>query len=179
VVRIVHTQWRVIALSIVLTTALAAILAVMLPRRYRATAIAAVTPLSGSLTPSEAFHGVEALDRRSLVATVAALPSTSLVTGSGYDISAVVLPNTNLVRIDVDARSAEMAASVANAALTEIGTQTRTMFKYYDVAPVKKAVPPTTAALPHRARIIAAGWVLGILLGAVLAYVRSRTIVPV
>jgi uncharacterized protein involved in exopolysaccharide biosynthesis len=178
-VRIVHTQWRVIALSIVLMTALAAILAVALPLRYRATAIGAVTPLSGSLTPSEAFHGVEALDRRSLVATVAALPSTSLVTGSGYDISAAVLPNTNLVRIDVDARSAEVAASVANATLAEIASQTRTMFKYYDVAPVKKAVPPATAALPHRARIIAAGWVLGILLGAVLAYVRSRAIVSV
>lgn len=176
---IVRTQWRVIALSIILMTALAWILALALPRRYHATAIGVVAPLAGTLTPSEAFHGVEALDRRSLVATVAALPSTAYTASREYDVSAAVLPNTNLVRIDVDARSAGQAASVANDTLTELATQTRTMFKYYDVTLVKKAVPPAEAALPHRARIIAAGWVLGILIGAALAYLRSRTIVRV
>jgi hypothetical protein len=174
--RILDAEWRLIALTIVVATAIASIIAVAWPRRYRATAIGAVAPLTGALTPSEAFHGVEALDRRSVVATVAALPSTTLATQDDYDISAAVLPNTNLVRVDVDSRSAQVAANVANATLTQLSVTTKSMFRYYDVTIVKKAVPPATAVLPHRMRIIAAGWVLGIFIGAVAAYLRSRTI---
>jgi hypothetical protein len=149
---------------------IAAILAAALPKRYRATAVGVVAPLTNTLTPSEAFHGVEALDRRSVVATVAALPSTSWTQRRDYDISAAVLPNTNLVRIDVDASSPEMAASVANTTLNELGVQTTSMFKYYGLTPVTRAVPPTAASSPHKARILGAGVVIGLLLAAALAY---------
>ncbi len=168
--RVVRARWLTIAITIVAALAVAAVFTAALPKRYRATAVGVVAPVTSSLSPSEAFHGVEALDRRSLVATVAALPSTSLSQGTGYDISTAVLPNTNLIRIDVDASSPEVAASVANTTLDELGIQTTSMFKYYGVTPVTRALPPATAASPHRTRILAAGLLIGLLLAVGVAY---------
>lgn len=169
--RIARARWRPIAITIAAALVIAAILAAALPKRYRATAVGVVAPLTSTLSPSEAFHGVEALDRRSVVATVAALPSTSWSQRHDYDISAAVLPNTNLVRIDVDASSPEMAASVANTTLNELGAQTTSMFKYYGLTPVTHALPPTTAASPHRGRILLAGLLIGLFVAAGVAYV--------
>jgi capsular polysaccharide biosynthesis protein len=169
-IRIARTRWKPILAIVAGAVVIAAILAVALPKRYRATAVGVVAPLTNTLTPSEAFHGVEALDRRSVVATVAALPSTSWTQRHDYDISAAVLPNTNLVRIDVDASSPEMAASVANMTLNELGVQTTSMFKYYGLTPVTRALPPTAASSPHKARILGAGLVIGLFLAAALAY---------
>lgn len=159
------------AVTVGVAVVIAAIIAAALPKRYRATAVGVVAPLTNSLSPSEAFHGVEALDRRSVVATVAALPSTSWSQRRDYDISAAVLPNTNLVRIDVDANSPEMAASVANTTLNDLGAQTTSMFKYYGLTPVTRALPPAAAASPHRARILLAGLVIGLFLAVGVAYV--------
>ncbi|HEX3581731.1 MAG TPA: hypothetical protein VH087_08195 [Thermoanaerobaculia bacterium] len=166
-----RTRWKPMAATIAAALVIAAIIAVALPKRYRATAVGVVAPLTNTLTPSEAFHGVEALDRRSVVATVAALPSTSSLQRRDYDVSAVVLPNTNLVRIDVDASSPQMAASVANTTLNELGAQTTSMFKYYGVTPVTRAVAPTVPAKPHRGRILLAGLVIGLFLAVGVAYV--------
>jgi capsular polysaccharide biosynthesis protein len=170
-IRIARTRWKLILATIAAALVVAAILAAALPKRYRATAVGVVAPLTTTLTPSEAFHGVEALDRRSVVATVAALPSTAWSQHRDYDITAAVLPNTNLVRIDVDANSPEMASSVANTTLNELGVQTTSMFKYYGVTPVTRALPPTAASSPHRARILGAGLIIGLLLAVALAYV--------
>lgn len=169
-IRIARTRWVPIVITIAAALLVAAIVAAALPKRYRATAVGVVAPVTSSLSPSEAFHGVEALDRRSLVATVAALPSTSWSQKSDYDISTAVLPNTNLIRIDVDASSPEMAASVANTTLNELGIQTTSMFKYYGVTPVTRALPPAAPASPHRMRILAAGLLIGLLLAAGVAY---------
>jgi uncharacterized protein involved in exopolysaccharide biosynthesis len=170
-IRIARAQWKPIAITVAAAVVIAAILAVALPKRYRATAVGVVAPLTNTLSPSEAFHGVEALDRRSVVATVAALPSTSWSQHHDYDISAAVLPNTNLVRIDVDANSPEMAASVANTTLNELGLQTTSMFRYYGLTPVTRALPPPAASSPHRGRILAAGLIIGLFLAAGVAYV--------
>ena len=159
------------AIAIAAALVIAAIVAAALPKRYHATAVGVVAPLTNTLTPSEAFHGVEALDRRSVVATVAALPSTSWSQRRDYDISAAVLPNTNLVRIDVDASSPEMAASVANTTLNELGAQTTSMFKYYGLTPVTRAVAPRVPAKPHRGRILLAGLIIGLFLAVGVAYV--------
>jgi len=171
VLRVVRTRWRAIAATVAIALVVAAIVAATLPKRYRATAIGVVAPLTSTLTPSEAFHGVEALDRRSVVATVAALPSTSWSQHHDYVISTAVLPNTNLVRIDVDAQTPEMAATVANTTLNELAAQTTSMFKYYGVTPVTHAVPPAAASSPHRGRILGAGLVIGLILAVGVAYV--------
>jgi capsular polysaccharide biosynthesis protein len=170
-IRVARSRWKAIAITIAAALVIAAVIAAALPKRYRATAVGVVAPLTNTLTPSEAFHGVEALDRRSVVATVAALPSTSWSQHRDYDVSAVVLPNTNLVRIDVDANSPEMAASVANTTLNELAVQTTSMFKYYGVTPVTRAVAPAVPASPHRTRILLAGLVIGLFLAAGVAYV--------
>lgn len=172
--RVARLHWRTVAIIVAVTTLGAAFIAIALPRHYRATAIGVVAPLTGALTPSEAFHGVEALDRRSVVATVAALPSTTRLSPD-YEISAAVLPNTNLVRVDVVAKRPDVAANVANATLNQLAAQTTSMFKYYDVTPVTRAVPPEAADSPRSGRIIAAGLVLGLLLATGFVYARSRS----
>ncbi|HEX7138809.1 MAG TPA: Wzz/FepE/Etk N-terminal domain-containing protein [Vicinamibacterales bacterium] len=168
--RIIRRRWQLIAAIVAIALIVGAIAGAVLPKRYRATAIGVVAPLSNTLTPSEAFHGVEALDRRSVVATVAALP-VSLPPQANYDISAAVLPNTNLVRIDVDAQDPNLAASVANTTLNDLGAQTTSMFKYYGVTRVTRAMPPSIPVAPHRGRIGGAAFVIGLILAVGVAYV--------
>ena len=170
-VRVARAHWGAIAITIAAAVGLAAVIAALLPPRYRASAVGVVAPLTSTLSASEAFHGVEALDRRSVVATVAALPATAWSQPRDYEVSAAVLPNTNLVRVDVVAKSPEMAASVANTTLSELAVQTTSMFKYYGVTPVTRAIPPVSPASPHRVRIIAAGLVIGLFLSVGVAYV--------
>ncbi|HEX3581196.1 MAG TPA: hypothetical protein VH087_05510, partial [Thermoanaerobaculia bacterium] len=58
-----RTRWKTSAAIVVAALVVATIIALALPKHYRATAVGVVAPLSNTLTPSEAFHGVEALDR--------------------------------------------------------------------------------------------------------------------
>jgi uncharacterized protein involved in exopolysaccharide biosynthesis len=181
--RVLRTHWKAAAATVAAITLIAAAIAGILPRRYRATAVGAVTPLSATLTPSETFRGVEVLDRRSIVATVAALPTTAVLqreavpageAPQGYAFAAEVLPNTNLVRVDVESTNAKRAADVANRMLALISRETTRMFRFYNVAPVAIAAPPSAPFAPRVGRTIIAGLVAGIIFGAAVAYALDK-----
>jgi capsular polysaccharide biosynthesis protein len=171
--------WRLIAAAAVITALLAGIVAVLQPKRYRASAIAAVTASGENVTPGDLYRGVEVLEQRTIVATVAALasiPETErqalAVSGRSrdrYTILAAVLPNTNLVRIDVEGVDAATAARIANRVPAILAAQTRAMYKLYGVATVSAAETPTAKVFPRTSRAIAAGAIIGLLIGIGIA----------
>jgi hypothetical protein len=145
------------------------------PKRYRATAIAAVTPLTAELTDTDVLRGIEGLDRRVVVATVAALamtPETLRETGKpGYSVRSAVLPNTNLFRIEVDGRGATEAAEIANQIPALLAAQTRAMYRLYGVALISEATPPQKAFSPRTGRTVMAGILLGLVAGIAIAFI--------
>lgn len=171
-------NWKLIALITMAVTGLAWISAAMQPSQYRATALAAVAPLADMLQANEVLRGVEVLERRTVVATIAALASTAATRTqaaavTGYEIEAEVLPNTNLFRVNVQGRDAAEAAAIANRVPGVLSAQTRAMFKYYGVTMVSPATSPSSPFLPRPGRAVAAGLLLGLLLGFLAAYVME------
>jgi hypothetical protein len=180
-------QWRIVAAIAAAAALLAWLFAALQTERYRATAIAAIAPLV-DLPTTDILRGVDTLERRTLVATVAALAATPLTRrtavppdGDGYTIEAVVMPNTNLLRISVEGKNPRTAAEIANRVPAILSAQTRAMYKLYRVATVSAAATPSAPLYPRTGRTIFAGLLVGIVLGAIAAWgiERRRPAAPV
>ena len=104
-------------------------------------------------------------------------PTRSEATGneSGYDIGASVLPNTNLVRIDVEGANADNAAAIANRIPALLSRQARAMYKVYGVTPVSEAAAFSEVVSPNTGRAIASGLLIGLILGVVIAYAMEKS----
>jgi capsular polysaccharide biosynthesis protein len=177
--RIILRDWKRIAAITVLAASIAWLLAALQPPRYRASALASVAPTPDALQPNELLRGVEVLAQRTVVATIAALASTPATRGevaaaTGYDIEATVLPNTNLVRVDVEGGDAAQTAAIANRIPAVLSTQTRAMYKYYAVTMVSPAARPDAPFLPRTGRGVAAGVLIGLFLGLMTAWFTQR-----
>jgi capsular polysaccharide biosynthesis protein len=176
-------RWKLILATAVLVTIVAGILAALHSKHYRASAIAGVTTTGDHMDAGELYRGVEVLQQRTIVATVAALASIpetrrqafapfSIPQGE-YTIDAIVLPNTNLLRIDVEGTDPVAAARIANRVPAILATQTRSMYKLYGVATVSEATPPTTSVTPRFGRALLAGAIIGLLIGMAAALAKS------
>lgn len=172
-------HWRIVALITAAITLLAGLAAGTQPKRYRASSLATINPLTEQMTPSDVIRGIDTLDRRVVVASVAALASApQIVNASGagkdYEVSAAVLPNTSLFRVDVEGADPAAAAAIANKIPLLLAAQTRSIYKMYGVMVVSPATASDKAVLPRVGRAVAAGLVLGVLLGIAAAWVLDR-----
>lgn len=168
------SPWKTVALVTAATTAIAWSLAAVQRPQYRASAIAAITPRPEGLQPNELMRGVEVLERRTVVASLTALASTpaigSAVGSGGTTILAVVLPNTNLIRIDAESDDAARATAIANKVPAALSRYAASMFTYYRVTMVTPATRPEAPFLPRTGRAISAGLLAGLFFGGVAAY---------
>ena len=179
----VKRRWRLVLTTAAVVTFLAALVAILMPKQYRVSAIAGVTASGEHMDAGDLYRGVEVLQQRTIVATVAALASIdetkraalAAVPGAdaSYDVSAVVLPNTNLLRVDVQGNDPVIAARIANQIPIILSAQTRTMYKLYGVSTVSEAKTPGTLVSPNVARSAIAGAIFGLLLGAGAAFAKS------
>lgn len=171
-------HWMIVALIAAAVMLLAWLAAGLQPKRYRAMALAAVTPITDQLSPSDVMRGVDTLDRRVVVASVAALASAPVILdqagGAHSDINSVVLPNTNLFRIEVEGTDPAATSAIANKIPSLLDVQSRTIYKMYGVLLVSPAATPAAAVLPRIGRALAAGLVFGLLLGVAAAWLLDR-----
>jgi capsular polysaccharide biosynthesis protein len=176
----VRSRWPVIVVITALTAFAAWGIGIMQPNRYRASAVAAIVPTPEALPEaSDRLRGLQALDQRTIVASVAAFTSMPIVADAamtpadrGYAVRAVVLPNTNLLRIDVDGGNAARAAEIANRVPALLATRTRAVFGLYTVAGVSPAAAGDLT-FPRIDRIVAAGLVIGLILGVLTAWLLT------
>lgn len=173
-------HWRIVALITAAITLLAWLAAGVQPKRYRASSLATIHPLTEQLTPSDVIRGIDTLDRRVVVASIAALASAPQIVNAagasrGYEVNAVVLPNTSLFRIEVEGNDARAAAAIANKIPELLAVQSRAIYKMYGVMLVSPATPVSEAVLPRVGRAVAAGLLLGLLLGIAAAWILDRS----
>jgi hypothetical protein len=164
-------HWPAAFAVFIAVVALAGLATMTRPAIYRATAVAAVVPLADQLAGTDMLRSVEALDRRVIVASVAALATTVAPEAEGprLDVSAAVMPNTSLIRITVEGADPQRAADVANLLPGQLSGQTRSLYRVYDVVLVSPAEPPTESARPRLSRALALGALAGLLLGLLTA----------
>jgi capsular polysaccharide biosynthesis protein len=179
--RSIARHWLLVALTTVGVALLAWLFAATQSKRYQSQSIASVSPIVSQLSDSEVLHGIDALERRVVVATVAALASsdstrhrTIRALRGDYAIDATVLPSTNLIRISVEGPDPKQVAAIANRIPTLLDEQTRAMYRVYTVGPVSAGVVPEVPFLPRVERAVLLGVVLGALLGVAIAYLMDR-----
>lgn len=175
-----RSRWLLIAVITALTALIGCGIALMKPNRYRASTVAAIVPSAQALPdPADRLRGLQALDQRTIVASVAAFAAMPMIAGQakaaddrGYELRGIVLPNTNLLRIEVDGGNPARAAAIANRVPALLQEHTRAVFGLYDVTMV---FPATGGELifPRVWRIVAAGLAIGLMLGVTTAWLLT------
>ena len=154
---------------------------------YRGAATVAVVPGATVADGADVLRSLETLERRTIIATLAQIPPTQRIQSTaardvalqpdslGYFASrAFVIPNTNLIRIEVEGPDPERAAALANALASVTTAEARSMYRVFELTPLAAAVRPTVPVAPslRRATVLAA--VLGLFLGVAATYLFAR-----
>jgi capsular polysaccharide biosynthesis protein len=148
------------------------------PHVYRASALLAVIPNSSVQADADVLRSLDVLERRTLLATFAQLPGTREMRTAvakamdrdpsrltAYRIGAAVLPNTNIIRINVDGPDPALAARMATAAGELAAVEARSLYRIYTMRPVAAAEASTRPIHPDQRRNSLAAGVVGLFIG--------------
>lgn len=158
---------------------------------YQASALLVVAPNTEVEDTTDLLRSLETLERRTVVATFARLPASPETAAEVaerlgvepreiryYWIGGAVVPNTNIVRIDVYGPDPERAAEVANAAARVVRREARHLYQIYSLREMGRAEPPSRPVRPDARRNVVVAAILGLFLGVLAALtleaVRSR-----
>lgn len=178
--RILVRRWWVPAVTLAIGVAAGLWLTSREPQVYRASAMLAVVPNSSIQGDADVLRSLDALERRTLLATFARLPGTPETHAvvaeqierdardvARHRIGASVLPNTNIIRIDVDGPDPDLAAQIANAAGEVVAGEARSLYRIYTMRPIAAAQAPPRPIHPDPGRNSLAAGVLGLFIGVV------------
>lgn len=181
VVRAVIRHWPIVVIAALAAMLLGWLFSAVQPKRYRATAIGAVSPAVDKLETTDVLRGVDALERRVVVSTVAAMASMPVVTGKvipsslhGYSVNASVVPMTNLFNVNVEGGDPKQVAAIANRVPDALAAPAISMYKLYRVTLVSPATVPRAPFLPRTGRAAIAGLLLGCVAGVAFAWLLDR-----
>jgi uncharacterized protein involved in exopolysaccharide biosynthesis len=174
--------WWIVLLALAVALAVAWWLTGRETPVYSAEAMLVVTPSSELETNDELLDAIEALERRTVVATFARLPrapETKLRAAErmgiepreigSYWVGASVVPSTNVIRIEVQGPDAERAAALANAVSAATRREARRLYRIYSLRDMAAAEAPRRPVRPDLRRNLAVAAVLGLFAGLAVA----------
>lgn len=188
--RALTRRWWIVLLVLALALGAAAWATSRQDPVYRASTTMAVIPNSEVSGTEDVLRSLDTLERRTVVATFARIPSTAETRADaarrmridgkalrGYQIRASVLPNTNIIKVDVEGPDRRRVAELANAAAATTRREARHMYRIYTMHPLEKAVPARHPIHPTPARNYLVAGLLGLFLGigAALLFERLRS----
>ena len=180
VLRALARGWWIVLLALVVALAVAAWLTGRERPTYSAEALMVVVPSTEVEATDDLLDSIEALERRTVVATFARLPRSPQILDDAarrmgverrdvrsYWVGGSALPNTNLIRIEVLGPDGERAAELANAVADATRREARRLYRVYSLRDVARAEPPRRPVRPDRGRNLAVAAVLGLFVGVV------------
>ncbi len=176
----IREGWWIILAGIALALLLAAMLSRGQRPLYRTSTTLIVVPAPQTKETGDILRSLETLERRTVVATFARIPSAPETRAeaakrlsldenalAGYRIEASVVPNTNIIRIDVEGSDGKTVADVANAAAAVTNTQARALYRIYTMEPLARALPSSRPIHPDSRRNYLVALALGAFAGCV------------
>ena len=161
------------------------------PKVYRASTTVVVTPNTDVEGMGDVLRSLETLERRTVIATFARVPATAETRAaaarqlgradadlSPYRVEASVLPNTNIIKIDVEGPDATVAAAVANAVSEATRDEVRRMYRIFTLRPLAAATAPARPIRPEPRRNYVVAGILGLFLGVLAAVLIERLLAP-
>ncbi len=183
--------WWLILLAFAIGFGSAAFFTRRRPPAYRATTTLVVGPNESLKTTREVVDSLNTLDRRSVVATFARLPSGRTVRERArqqlqlqeaqlepYEVRTAVVPDTNVLEVSVEGPDPRTAAAFADAVAEQTAGHAREVYEIYAVKVLDRAQVPAEAVGPGLSRSLLVGAALGLLVGVGVAsffdYLRRR-----
>ena len=161
---------------------MAAVFTARQERIYRTDTTLVVTPGPTVIDTADLLRSLDTLERRSIIATFARIPVTAetrdtiakqlkLSAGSlsGYHIRASVVPNTHILRIEVEGGDPGLTTRVADTAADVTASEAAKLYPIYAMRTLARAAPPSRPASPEPARNYAVAGLLGLFLGVIAA----------
>lgn len=154
---------------------------------YSSAATVALVPSVSIADGPDLLRSLETLERRTVIATFAQIPladrirqaaarDISLPADSlaGYHALAFVIPNTNLIRIEVEGPDPARTAALANALVTATAVEAKAMYRVFELTALARAGRPTAPVAPNPKRAVALAAILGVFLGLAATYLLVR-----
>ncbi|RME08262.1 MAG: diguanylate cyclase [Anaerolineae bacterium] len=192
--QMLRRSWWIVLLTAFAAMVIALTLAYFSTPIYRATAKLVVSPNVEAYTAqdqSKIISSLVALDKRSIVGTYAeVLNSTRIYEDTlaqlGLDASqveeythvAVVLPDANILELSVEGPDPVTATALANGIGRNAVQYISGLYEVYSITVLDAATVPTEPVRPQPARDASLAFVLGLLLGGVLAIIREQLRTP-
>lgn len=188
--RALRSGWWLIASVLLITLAVTAFLTRRERPIYNSSALMVVAPVSSTTEPGDVVKSLETLERRTIIATFARIPSTdemrravrdqlglSREAARAYRIHGSVVPNTNILRVDVQGPEPDHAAHVANAVAQLTANEANLLYPLFELRSLEAATPARRPSFPDPKRNYLVGTAIGLLAGtaAALALQRLRT----
>lgn len=185
--RALRQWWWIVVAALIISVGTTAVLTARQPRIYRAKTIQVVVPNSSVEGTADIIRSIDTLNRRNVLATIAQIPLASETRTEAeralsldpreldrYEVRSLVLPNTNLFRIEVDGPDPERAAEVANVFAAVTQESGRSLYRIYEIETFGKATPVSGAIFPEPRKNLLVGAVLGLFIGAVGAWLAEQ-----
>jgi capsular polysaccharide biosynthesis protein len=154
---------------------------------YKAETTLVVRPNSRVEGTSNILRSLDTLERRSVIATFAKIPGTKRTAESvsnrlemrkgeirRYYIRASVVPNTNIMKIEVRGPDRKKVALVANAAASRTRRHARALYTIFALDTLEEAVYARHPIYPDPQRNYVAAGILGLFLGIGTALVFDQ-----
>lgn len=187
---LVRALWRhaIPAVFVFIGTLIVTVIATALQTPvYESAAQLIVAPAPATSDTSDVIRSVETLERRTVVATFARMPSADdarNAIAAGLHIPATraiefqthgsVVPNTNIIRIDTRGPDPKLAAAIANASAERLAVEAQALYRVYALRMLSRATPAAKPAYPDRKRNLLVGFVIGAALALATALTLER-----
>ena len=183
VIRMVKRSWWIVVLALVGVFASTAFFTFTQTPIYRAITTLIISTDQSVTDVNDVVRSLDSLDRRSVVATYAKIPSSQTVIGRAqqqlkltpsqiqlHQISTLVVPDTMIVAVSVEGPDPRLTAALANAVAEEAKNYAKDFFGIYKLRVLDPAAQPRRPMRPEIPRNLVTGALLGLLLGVGLMF---------
>lgn len=188
--RFIKNGWWLLLLALVAAVGGALAVTAMTAPLYQSTTRYVISPSRTTLTDGgDMVYGIDALSRRSTVATyVEIFQSERAIDGAAeavnlrpdmvndYVISAVVLPETSVIHLAVTGPNQMVTQQLATAVGAEAVAYIRDLYDVYEINLLDAAKVPEIPVSPNIPRTTVLAAVLGLVVGFLLALLRTPEI---
>ncbi|HEV8701579.1 MAG TPA: hypothetical protein VGV60_09955 [Candidatus Polarisedimenticolia bacterium] len=187
IIRALVKRWWIPILVIALALGSTVILTMRQRRIYESSNLMVLKPRSGLSSSADINRSLETLERRSVPATFARLASTQEIRQSAaralgisaeelrdFAIEGQVVPNRNMIQVQVRGPDPLQAATVANNVARLTRAEAERLYRIFELEVVEEATPAESAVYPNPLRNYVASGVLSCFLGILSALLVEK-----
>jgi len=180
-------NWWIIALTVVMAVGITLLLNLLARPVYQTRLQLLIVPNMTNFDGRDLIYSLDTLDQRSIVATYVEVVNSNRIRREAidevglnveeaprYQITAVALPEANVLELAVEGPQAQRVADIANAAATQTIAYVSETYDIYRLELLDPASVPDRAISPTPLRDASLALIVGLVLGGVLAIFRDQ-----